>query len=74
MMSDVSNVRQLRGRVQADVLIGTADNGGAVRVTVEVGVTDPEMKKAMTRVQNLLRQRALSQLAEAQRNRESWGK
>ena len=39
---DVRGTRLLRGRVQAEVAVGTADTGGRVTVVVEVGTTDPE--------------------------------
>lgn len=66
---DVRGTRLLRGRLQAEVLVGTADTGGRVTVVVEVGTTDPEIREALDALHGVLRRRAIDRIDSAIKDR-----
>jgi hypothetical protein len=71
-MTDVRGTRLLRGRIQAEVMVGTADTGGLVTVVVEVNTTDPEIREALDQLHQILRRRAFDRVDSAVKERKRW--
>jgi len=64
----VRNVRELKGRIQADVVIGTDDRTVPVTARVEIPVSHPEIEKEVASLKEALRRIALDRVSEAMEN------
>lgn len=66
----VRSVRQLRGRVQAEVGLGHQKNGNWVGVTVELDLhSNPAVRDALDALHRAIEERALGSIAEAMSDR-----
>lgn len=68
----VRNTRLLRGRVQADVGLGSAVGGQWIGVRVELDLLNPEVKKAVDKLHKVIEKQAMDKVAEAMADREKW--
>ena len=68
----VRHTRLLRGRVQAEVGLGSAIGGQWIGVTVELDLTNPAVKKAVDALHKVIEQQAMDKVAEAMADRERW--
>ncbi len=68
----VRHTRLLRGRVQAEVGLGSAVGGQWIGVTVELDLTNPEIEKAVDGLHAVIEKQALDKVSEAMADRERW--
>lgn len=69
-VGEVRNVRQLRGRLVCDVVVGSDDDGRSVTLHVEVNPFASDVKPALDALQRVLRDRAFASVSQVHDRRE----